>query len=542
MPWGTRWPPSTRRPGWSSALPRRPPPSAPPWQARLGPDCLYVHTTREALDGDWILFREEHSHAAEHRLCADQLADWIDRSPAIVFVDDEFSTGRTLINMVQQLRERYPRLGERRLAAASILSRVSPENQARLAEAGIACECLVRLEHQDYERMVTGIPVKEAAPPAQGPLPDLRTLYTAEPLPDPRRGVAVGCYTDCCRAAAEELLSRLREELPEETTVERAPTGDGTTLTISPLPSGGAHSLQEIYRENIASIVSIRGSKGDGMSLGTGVVMSEDGYIITNSHVIEGCGAVDVVLQDERVFQALLVGQDAQSDLAVLKIDCAGLTPAQFGDSTLLEVGDAVAAIGNPLGEELRGTMTDGIISAINRDVNVDGYTMVLLQTTAALNSGNSGGALINDRGQVVGITNLKMRAYDNTVEGLGFAIPTTTVKTVVDALIAHGRVEGRPTIGITGYTVTEELAEEYGCPRGVAVQSVREGSDAQRQGVLPNDVIVAVNGETITDMDQLQAIKEGLAVGDVLTFRLWRGGHYLERDVALVDQYTLEE
>ena len=137
--------------------------------ARLGPDCLYVHTTREALDGDWILFREEHSHAAEHRLCADQLADWIDRSPAIVFVDDEFSTGRTLINMVQQLRERYPRLGERRLAAASILSRVSPENQARLAEAGIACECLVRLEHQDYERMVTGIPVKEAAPLPKAP-------------------------------------------------------------------------------------------------------------------------------------------------------------------------------------------------------------------------------------------------------------------------------------------------------------------------------------------------------------------------------------
>ena len=135
--------------------------------------------------------------------------------------------------------------------------------------------------------------------------------------------------------AAAGLWSHSRlEELPEETTVERAPTGDGTTLTISPLPSGGAHSLQEIYRENIASIVSIRGSKGDGMSLGTGVVMSEDGYIITNSHVIEGCGAVDVVLQDERVFQALLVGQDAQSDLAVLKIDCAGLTPAQFGKNS----------------------------------------------------------------------------------------------------------------------------------------------------------------------------------------------------------------
>ena len=288
--------------------------------------------------------------------------------------------------------------------------------------------------------------------------------------------------------------------------------------------------------------LSVTNIYSDMRNSGTGIIMSADGYIITNHHVIENAQAVSVLTNDDKEYTAAIVGSDETSDLAVLKIEASGLQAAEFGDSSVLQVGDSVVAIGDPLGVTLRGTMTDGIISAINRDVNVDGYTMVLLQTTAALNSGNSGGALINDRGQVVGITNLKMRAYDNTVEGLGFAIPTTTVKTVVDALIAHGRVEGRPTIGITGYTVTEELAEEYGCPRGVAVQSVREGSDAQRQGVLPNDVIVAVNGETITDMDQLQAIKEGLAVGDVLTFRLWRGGHYLERDVALVDQYTLEE
>ena len=193
-----------------------------------------------------------------------------------------------------------------------------------------------------------------------------------------------------------ERAEKLLEELPEETTVERAPTGDGTTLTISPLPSGGAHSLQEIYRENIASIVSIRGSKGDGMSLGTGVVMSEDGYIITNSHVIEGCGAVDVVLQDERVFQALLVGQDAQSDLAVLKIDASGLTPAQFGDDTLLRSGDPVSAIGNPMG--YRSTITPGIVSALDQPVSVEGTTMYLLQTSAAINYGSSGGALLNDR------------------------------------------------------------------------------------------------------------------------------------------------
>ena len=139
--------------------------------AQLGEDCVYLHTTREPLDGDWILFQEEHSHAVEHQLSAEHLEEWIDRSPAVVFVDDEFSTGRTLINMVRQLRARYPRLAERQLAAASLLSRVSPENLRLLAEAGIACECLVRLEEQDYEGMVSSISVEEAQPPAPGPLP-----------------------------------------------------------------------------------------------------------------------------------------------------------------------------------------------------------------------------------------------------------------------------------------------------------------------------------------------------------------------------------
>ena len=326
-----------------------------------------------------------------------------------------------------------------------------------------------------------------------------------------------------------------------ETTVERAPTGDGTTLSISPLPQGEPHTLQQIYRENIASIVSIRGYQADGMSLGTGVVLSTDGYLITNTHVIEGSSRVEAVLQDGAVYNALLVGQDVPSDLAVLKIDCAGLTPAVFGDSALLEVGDPVAAIGNPLGEELRGTMTDGIISAINRDVNVDGYTMSLLQTTAALNNGNSGGALINRYGQVVGITNLKMQAYDGTVEGLGFAIPTATVKSVVDELIARGRVENRPTIGITGYTVTEEMAERWDCPPGVAVQTVWEGSDAQMRGILPGDIITGANGEDIATMEQLQALKDSLSVGDDLSLRIWRSGHWLERTITLVDQYTLD-
>lgn len=336
----------------------------------------------------------------------------------------------------------------------------------------------------------------------------------------------------------------VREELPEETTVERAPTGDGTTLTISPLPSGGAHSLQEIYRENIASIVSIRGSKGDGMSLGTGVVMSEDGYIITNSHVIEGCGAVDVVLQDERVFQALLVGQDAQSDLAVLKIDCAGLTPAQFGDSTLLEVGDAVAAIGNPLGEELRGTMTDGILSAINRDMEVDGNPMTLLQTTAALNTGNSGGALVNDQGQVIGITNMKLVSTDadsNTLEGLGFAIPTATVKPVVDSLIQSGHVTGRPTLGVTVRGLYPSEKEARGVACGLLVDAVQAGSDAADK-VQAGDILLTANGTELNTTDDLLAVRDALDVGESILFQADREGACLEYSVRLVEQYELNQ
>lgn len=333
--------------------------------------------------------------------------------------------------------------------------------------------------------------------------------------------------------------SRNEEEKRGETTVERAPLGDQVTMTLNPRPQTEPHTLQTIYEENIQSIVSIWGDAGSSYSCGTGVVLTADGYIITNAHVIEGCSQVEVILQDDRSYEALLVGMDTPTDLAVLKVDAQDLQPAVFGDSDQLQVGDTVAAIGNPLGQELRGTMTDGIISAINRDVDVDGYNMVLIQTTAALNSGNSGGALINAYGQVVGITNMKMYAYDDTVEGLGFAIPTTTVKTVVEDLIRQGYVSGEPTIGITCYTVTEEMMEAYGMPAGVCVKSVQEGSDAKTQGVFPGDVIVEANGQAITTIEELLALKESLSAGDVISFRLWRSSAYLEREVTLMEQYV---
>ena len=328
----------------------------------------------------------------------------------------------------------------------------------------------------------------------------------------------------------------------QPTTVERAPLGDGTTLELFPLPEGEPLRFQEIYQANLSCIVSVRGTKGSSMSLGTGVIMSENGYIITNSHVIEGCSAVDVVLWDERVYPALLVGRDEQTDLAVLKVECTGLSPADFGDSGLLRVGDVALAIGNPLGEDLRATLTDGIFSALNRDWTVDGRTMSLIQTTAALNSGNSGGALINEYGQVIGITNLKMQSYYDTVEGLGFAIPTATVKAVVDTLIETGVVTGRPTIGITAYTLTQAMAEAEGLPQGVCIKSVQAGSDAWRQGLRAGDVIVEANGVSIRTMDELQALKNGMQVGEVLSLRYCRENGWHTADVTLVDQYTLED
>ena len=312
------------------------------------------------------------------------------------------------------------------------------------------------------------------------------------------------------------------------TAIPRAPTGDGTVLAVTDA-RGEVRSFQDIYRENIPAIVSVRAMGTLGYSWGTGVVMTEDGYIITNAHVIAGYARAEVAFQDGTVHEALLVGKD-----------CDGLTPAVFGDSETLEVGDTVLAIGNPLGEELWGTMTDGIISAINRDVHVDGYTMSLLQTTAALNEGNSGGALINEYGQVVGITNLKMGAENSLVEGLGFAIPTATVKAVVDQLIAHGAVTGRPTMGITVTTITAARAEALDIPQGARVESVEPGGPAF--GVLqPGDVIVEANGAAVSATDDLLTVKSNLAAGDGLTLTLWRSGVWLERTIILVEQAELE-
>ncbi|MEG1858040.1 MAG: trypsin-like peptidase domain-containing protein [Pseudoflavonifractor sp.] len=325
------------------------------------------------------------------------------------------------------------------------------------------------------------------------------------------------------------------------TTIARAPLVQGVSLTVAPVRETPM-TLQEIYAKCAPSIVSILTTKSTGGASGTGVVLTGDGYIITNYHVIEGGSAVDVVLSDGEKYPALLVGGDGQSDLAVLKIEAQGLPAAEFGDSDALQVGDTAVAIGNPLGEELRGTMTSGIISAIERNVRVDGNEMNLIQTTAALNSGNSGGALLNEYGQVVGITNMKMISYYDTIEGLGFAIPTATTKPIVEMLLAEGHVSGRPVLGFTGTALDAEQAQAEGLPEGVYVVSVEPKSDAKRQGLRAGDVITACNGERVFTVEDVNSIKADCKVGDKLTLTAVQNGKEHTLKIRLMERYELDE
>ena len=326
--------------------------------------------------------------------------------------------------------------------------------------------------------------------------------------------------------------------LPVETAA--APTTPDTELKIqkSPdsvenIPQEGGLSLQQIYEKNIDSVVSISCVTAGGNSTGTGVILSREGYIVTNCHVVENAQSIEVLLTDQRVLPAAVVGTDAISDLAVLYVEAEGLSPAQFGDSNALRVGDTVAAIGDPLGMELRGTLTDGIVSAINRDIAAEGRTMTLIQTNAALNAGNSGGPLLNCYGQVVGINTMKIGDYMSSagVEGLGFAIPSTTVKEIVDQLIAQGYVSGRPDLGLTLQELSSIDRLYYHLPQGVLITGVDPQSDAHAKGLNPGDLLLYVGSIRVTACDTVTQALYSYEAGDTVQLVIYRGG----------SQYTVE-
>ena len=312
----------------------------------------------------------------------------------------------------------------------------------------------------------------------------------------------------------------------------------------------GVLAGEDIYKKLNDSIVAIQtaDSNGQVVSSGSGVVMSSDGYIITNAHVILDentsvpLSGVAVLFSDGTQLNATIKGYDSQTDLAVIKVEpSTALAPAEFGDSDALQVGEAAYAIGSPGGVELANSMTSGIISAINRDITVNDRVMTLIQTNVTINPGNSGGALINQYGQVVGITSAKLGI--SYYEGLGFAIPINSAKEIIDELIQTGYISGRPSIGISGRNVSEQMSQFYNLPEGVQIVSVDSRAKAASEGLQAGDVITAVNGKSITSMDEINKIKEDMKAGDTLTLTIYRPSAQKSQNlkITLTDAHDLE-
>ena len=331
-----------------------------------------------------------------------------------------------------------------------------------------------------------------------------------------------------------------REDTDDDTTVTgknelpTAPTDSGVTMTLQPA-GGSALTLQSVYAKCLPSVVGIHAdiSRSE-YSTGTGIVLTADGYIVTNTHVLDGAKAVTVTTSDGTEYTGKLVGADAVSDIAVLKIEAQGLTPAEFGDSSSLQVGDDVVSIGNPLGVELRGTLTDGIVSAINRDVDVDGVTMTLIQTNAALNNGNSGGPLINQYGQVIGINVMKMgmdRWSTASVEGLGFAIPIASSAYIVNDILRCGEVQGEPVLGISVDRTPAYLPDGQQAAR---VYTVDLNGPGDKAGLEVDDLIYEADGVRVETSNDLLRVRHRHAAGEEMILKVCRGGEYLTVSVTL--------
>lgn len=279
-------------------------------------------------------------------------------------------------------------------------------------------------------------------------------------------------------------------------------------------------------RPAVVGVVNYRMNSLSASGYGSGVIINADGYVVTNYHVIENADRVKLVLHDKREVLATIVGYDEQTDLAVLhviedeNVKISELSYAPFGNSDEVELAETVIAIGNPGGLEFAGTVTRGIVSGINVKTTLSG-NVKLIQTDAAINPGNSGGPLIDLYGNVIGITSQKI--VDTEYEGMGFAIPSNTVKPIVDNILTYGYVPGRPMIGITGSTIDEYVAYFNNVPRGVLVSTVDATSDAAAKGLLKNDIITSLNGVTVKSMDELNTEKEKYSAGDTVELGVYR-------------------
>ncbi|HIU72193.1 MAG TPA: trypsin-like peptidase domain-containing protein [Candidatus Galloscillospira excrementipullorum] len=331
---------------------------------------------------------------------------------------------------------------------------------------------------------------------------------------------------------AKPRIEELETQRDEMQTQLQELSGSASVSGVSSVVYGNELTVPQIIAKARPSVVAISTVSGWSTGTGSGVIMTEDGTIMTNAHVVSGAQSITVRVMDGTEYEATLLGMDEKTDLAVIKIDATGLTPAEFGDSSSIVQGEIAVAIGNPLGLAFEGSVTQGIISAVSREIEVDGRTMTYIQTDAAINPGNSGGALVNGSGQVIGINSVKVSSSD--VEGLGFAIPISVALPIAEQLTTYGYVTGRPSIGIGGEDVTDYMVYYYRIPRGVLVGLVTPDSGAEAGGVEVGDVIVGLNGVSVSSMDELTNEKDKFSPGDTVTLTVYRSGEYVELDVVL--------
>ena len=319
-------------------------------------------------------------------------------------------------------------------------------------------------------------------------------------------------------------------------------------ITVKQVSGQTLMSPAEVYASTVNSVVSINcssvstnifGQSVQSASSGSGFIITQDGYIVTNHHVVSGASSVTVTLHDGREYPATVVGSDSDYDVAVLKINATDLQPVTLGNSSNVNVGDSVLAIGNPLGE-LTFSMSQGIVSCCDRAINVDGTPFNMIQVDASINPGNSGGPLMNLYGEVVGIVSAKYSSYsDTTVEGLGFAIPISDVQAIITDIIENGQVTGKAYLAIKAGTMTEQMAAQYniGISEGVFVYSTESGGAGERAGLQLGDVITKVNDTAITSMTDLSAAKKNYKAGDTVTLTVYRSGEYITLDLTFDEQ-----
>ena len=326
---------------------------------------------------------------------------------------------------------------------------------------------------------------------------------------------------------------------------------DRAPVTVSVKQVDGQTKMEpaEVYASTVNSVVSINttatagtnifGQTVETASAGSGFIISSDGYIVTNYHVVKGATSVKVTLYSGDTYDATVIGGDSDYDVAVIKINASGLPAVTLGNSADVNVGDTVLAIGNPLGE-LTFSMSQGIVSCCDRAINVDGTPFNMIQVDASINPGNSGGPLVNLYGEVVGIVSAKYSSYSNTtVEGLGFAIPISDVQAIITDIIENGQVTGKAYLAIKAGTMTEQMAAQYDIDitEGVFVYSTESGGAGEKAGLQLGDVITKLNDTAITSMTDLTMAKKSYKAGDTVTLTVYRSGEYITLDLTFDQQ-----